>query len=632
MTILSTDIRLLASLRMTDRSDGGGAMSSTALADGVDNNVFPDVSAVDRAWGRLSMRQVYPAVLANNTDVLLGAQLLLDVMPADANVGAFLLGAAGVGETRSAAVERLQREHWEPVLITGGTLTWGAGSTTLVATGGLPIQPGSVIYSETASGVFSQPVLIVSAVESPTGTFTVTFAGDRPSSPYSTQARLGAPSSQAPWLASTRPVTGTLAAGAMYCDADTLLVPVVPVQATVGATPGSSTQIGIDPSKVLPAGRACAFRGGQTAVVHHTDETTPAVATAGGTINCGRTALASVRMFGNDNAEITSGFTVNLATGIVSVVNVTGWSQPVRARHRIEEVVGISRIGYPEVRGGVSSYSGGSLTTDPFVLSSGLVMYCGRPNVGEIKVYSKTGQDITTIRTDIGGGYTASVFQLDLAAGTAYVSLGNGASALIASHSPVTLVSRGTSSNIVTPSAPQATLNRITFNRTLTRAFPAGSKVSSTLGLGDLQATVGDDFSQSTWADVWSDTRIGAAISAQYDQVAAPIVVNNRGATTDRWALIFTTASTFRVVSEALGQITTGSINSVCAPVNPATGQPYWTLSDMGWGLGWSAGNVVRFNTTGANFPAWVCRSVLPSAPSASADYLTLAVRGDINV
>ena len=50
------------------------------------------------------------------------------------------------------------------------------------------------------------------------------------------------------------------------------------------------------------------------------------------------------------------------------------------------------------------------------------------------------------------------------------------------------------------------------------------------------------------------------------------------------------------------------------------------------WGSGWAAGNVLRFNTTGANAPVWAARAVLPSAPSSTPDSLTIAVRGDVNV
>ena len=223
------------------------------------------------------------------------------------------------------------------------------------------------------------------------------------------------------------------------------------------------------------------------------------------------------------------------------------------------------------------------------------------------------------------GGCGTVLFSADLSAGNAYTT------ALVASHSPVTLVASGSLPAASVPTAAQALPNRITLNRALTKAFPSGTLASSVLLLGDLQASVGGAFSQGTWTDVWSDSRIGSAIAAQYQQVANPIVVSNVGAVTERWALIFTSSTAYRVVGETLGQIATGDINTDLAPVNPATSAPYFTVLATGWGSGWSAGNVLRFATTGANAPVWASRVTLPSVPSSTPDSLTLAVRGDIN-
>lgn len=177
----------------------------------------------------------------------------------------------------------------------------------------------------------------------------------------------------------------------------------------------------------------------------------------------------------------------------------------------------------------------------------------------------------------------------------------------------------------------QVTASTVTLNRALTRQFASGSVLSSALVVGDMGARTGLGFSQGTWTNVWSDTRIGDAITPQYQQISNPIVVSNLGSATERWAIIFTSASVFRLVGESLGQIATGDINSVFVPVNPATGTPYFTIAATGWGSGWANGNVLRFNTTGGNAPVWMARVVRPSAPNSNADSLTIAVRGDID-
>jgi hypothetical protein len=156
--------------------------------------------------------------------------------------------------------------------------------------------------------------------------------------------------------------------------------------------------------------------------------------------------------------------------------------------------------------------------------------------------------------------------------------------------------------------------------------------VSSAYIAGTLQAAAQDSFAQEAWTNVWSDSLIGTPILAQYNDTVNPIVVTNAGAITERWALIFTSNTAFNVVGEEVGQILTGNTSTTLAPVNPATGVPYFTLQNAGWGSGWVAGNVLRFNTSGANFPLWIARTVRQS-PSAApgTDQMTISIRGDID-
>lgn len=169
--------------------------------------------------------------------------------------------------------------------------------------------------------------------------------------------------------------------------------------------------------------------------------------------------------------------------------------------------------------------------------------------------------------------------------------------------------------------------------RPVTHDYPAGtSYISSAMVVGTLQAASQDGFSQETWTNVWSDIAIGNPLLAQYDDTTNPIVVTNAGAITERWAVIFTSNTSFNLVGEQVGQIITGDTATPLAPVNPATGVPYFTLQPAGWGSGWAAGNVYRFNTSGSNFPLWVARTVLqsPTAPPGT-DQLTISIRGDID-
>ena len=80
-----------------------------------------------------------------------------------------------------------------------------------------------------------------------------------------------------------------------------------------------------------------------------------------------------------------------------------------------------------------------------------------------------------------------------------------------------------------------------------------------------------------------------------------------------------------------VGVIAIGNTSTDCAPLNPATGQPYFTIPAIGWGSGWVPGNVLRFDTVGALAPIWVLRTIQQSVATVDQDEFTLLVRGDVN-
>lgn len=167
----------------------------------------------------------------------------------------------------------------------------------------------------------------------------------------------------------------------------------------------------------------------------------------------------------------------------------------------------------------------------------------------------------------------------------------------------------------------------LVFSAPLAHAYSAGSRVSSLVQLGDLQAQAGSSFSQQTWTRVFSDTLIGNSIGANYNRTAGNIAVTNEGAETERWALVFTNATSFRLIGERLGQIASGTIDTDFSPLNPITNQPYFTIPAAGWGTGWQAGNVLRLNTVGARAPFWAVRSISPT-PTETTDGAVFQIRG----
>lgn len=168
--------------------------------------------------------------------------------------------------------------------------------------------------------------------------------------------------------------------------------------------------------------------------------------------------------------------------------------------------------------------------------------------------------------------------------------------------------------------------------RSLTHNFPAGtSYVSSAMPFGDLFARAYNFIDQSTWTGVWSDDQIGSEPLAEYNFSAYPVAMTNKGAIEERWALIFTSALAFRVIGEFAGEVAVGNINTVTEPFNPAANAPYFSIPVLGWGSGWAAGNVLRFNTEACGAPFWAVRTVLQGPASLDSDAFTIAFRGDVD-
>ncbi|MCY1455234.1 hypothetical protein D9M71_723520 [compost metagenome] len=105
--------------------------------------------------------------------------------------------------------------------------------------------------------------------------------------------------------------------------------------------------------------------------------------------------------------------------------------------------------------------------------------------------------------------------------------------------------------------------------------------------------------------------------------------MTNKGAISGRWAIVFTSATAFQVVEQQLGIIAIGGTGEDCSPINPATAVPYFTLRAAGWGSGWAAGNVVRFNTDSCLGPLWVVRTVLSGQGMVDDDSFRIQIRGD---
>ena len=257
--------------------------------------------------------------------------------------------------------------------------------------------------------------------------------------------------------------------------------------------------------------------------------------------------------------------------------------------------------------------------TDKYQLAS--------PNVGSVYNVGRTRLAALRIVDSVGVYVPDTQYTADLDAGTLTLGSSFSMSGLTA---PLFAEHRIEDMGVI----QDVQLNgRIAMTRTLTHDFPANTTyVSGALIIGDMQARVHTRFTQSSWTSAWSDIRIGSAPTANFNATLYPIQVTNSGAVEERWACIFITSTTFRVVGENSGEIIASQSTGIdCSPINPATNAPYFTIPSGGWGTGWAAGNVLRFNTAAANFPLWVARTVLQGPPSEQQDGFKLQVRGDVD-
>lgn len=280
------------------------------------------------------------------------------------------------------------------------------------------------------------------------------------------------------------------------------------------------------------------------------------------------------------------------------------------------DIIGLDPVRLPQdgrvpiFRAGDFAVIGHTATVGPATVSNAQVVNCARVRLSRVRVIGNNGVVITS-------GYTS-----DLEAGTVTFTDVSGYS------QPVTVEHR--IEDMAQVSDVQIS-GRLAFTRQITHAYPTGSMISSALVSGDLQSYVSHLFDQATWNGTFTDALSGSAATGTFNDILAPIVVTNAGAVTERWAILFTNSTAFSVIGEHVGVIATGNPGIDCQPLNPATGKPYFTIPGIGWGSGWSAGNVLRFNTTGALFPVWVVRTIQQGPETVTNDSFTMLIRGDVD-
>lgn len=246
---------------------------------------------------------------------------------------------------------------------------------------------------------------------------------------------------------------------------------------------------------------------------------------------------------------------------------------------------------------------------------AGAVVDLGRPRLAWAQVVDSAGTPVESV------WYT-----LDLAAGRlTWASPLN----LSAYTLPITIRHRIEDARLCTDVQVNGD---ISLQAPLSHDFPAGSQISGGIAYGDRQARPRVFFDQGTWDNVWRDDVHGAVAGASYNSPVYPVEVTNDGAIDERWALVFVNPNQVNVIGETTGQVLAAApINTDIAPINPVSGKPYFTLRAAGFGTGWAAMNVIRFNTISATVPTWLARVIRPGTPTVTTDRTRIQYYGNAN-
>lgn len=122
--IQEENVVILESQVMDDVPEGGGAATGRVVPDGALNNVFPDISDLDRAYGRLNLRELFLGVRSVDTDLYGGGKLAMTGLPTDPALAYTLFSIKDQFGTRTDAADRVEAYFykagmWHGVLMDG---------------------------------------------------------------------------------------------------------------------------------------------------------------------------------------------------------------------------------------------------------------------------------------------------------------------------------------------------------------------------------------------------------------------------------------------------------------------------------------------------------------------------------
>ncbi|WP_295440940.1 hypothetical protein [uncultured Thiodictyon sp.] len=155
----------------------------------------------------------------------------------------------------------------------------------------------------------------------------------------------------------------------------------------------------------------------------------------------------------------------------------------------------------------------------------------------------------------------------------------------------------------------------ITLAEGLTGAYDAGAVVASVLQPDDV-------------ACVYADVATTGGLTCT---PAGALALTNLGAIFQTWTVTVTNAATgaLAVSGDLVGAVGTGALGATLAPLNPASGTPYFSLAPGAWGGTPGTGDTLTFSTIPAAVPLWSRRVVPAGAAAIAVDTLAVCLEGE---
>lgn len=102
------DVKMMQSQRLDDTESGGGQMKSDVVQSGMVNNLFSDISRLDRVYGRVSLRKAFASIQTTDRSTYYGSHTILTEQVKDPGVSVCFFSSEDWFDTRDSATNRIE--------------------------------------------------------------------------------------------------------------------------------------------------------------------------------------------------------------------------------------------------------------------------------------------------------------------------------------------------------------------------------------------------------------------------------------------------------------------------------------------------------------------------------------------